>query len=381
MSSILSRAAVRQAVLVQNFARSASALLPQLSCTPSTSAAPSVGHARAGFHTCTVVSKKYQDTVDATEGADAGEEAPKRRGDREGRPFLDPRAPRIQPSIRADPIHKGYAGLIDILEHNAYCDGQREEDPDGWFFDGTKAEYDSDCDGDPFANGYLTEDELEFSEDYTPAPYVPGRIVDQIYFLYSVRGYSIKALCSKYRLSSEKISAIINLKFTEPEMVASGRFTTKVDKVLQQLYDDKFLNPDGSSPHENWKPDFDQGVNYNILQDDQIPDDVVPKKREVGNVLRLGHYLPKVAPPKKAERVHDSKFVFLGVSGRRNNKTRGRPMIVSDFNGDLRPASNRESLYRSWETRHWTVDAVKGKAGMPFADEDADKPAKYYLAP
>ena len=51
--------------------------------------------------------------------------------------------------------------MVDIIEHSAYCDGQREEDDDGFFFDNTRPEYDSDCDGDPFSNGYLTEDEYE----------------------------------------------------------------------------------------------------------------------------------------------------------------------------------------------------------------------------
>lgn len=269
-----------------------------------------------------------------------------------------------------------------MLEHNAYCDGQREEDPDGFFFDGTRAEYDSDCDGDPFANGYLTEDELEFGEDYAPAPYLPGRVVDQIYFLYSVRGYSVKALCAKYRLGSEKVSAIINLKHSEPDMIASGRYTTKVDKVMAQLYDGKFKDEaTGASPFENWGPDFDAGVNYTVLRDDQMPDDVTPVRRVVGNVLRIGHHLPRLPVPAKASRLHDSKFVFRSISGRRNNAARAIPLVTSDMDGTLRPATNLEALYRSWETRHWSAADIKGRAGLPFADADAHKPARFRVAP
>jgi len=76
------------------------------------------------------------------EGAGSGVGRGAGSGLRRGRPFLDPRAPRRQESIRSDPKHAAWGGMIDILEHNAYQDAQREEDADGWFFDGTKAEND-----------------------------------------------------------------------------------------------------------------------------------------------------------------------------------------------------------------------------------------------
>ena len=47
-------------------------------------------------------------------------------------------------------MHAAWGGLLDVMEHAAYCDGQREEDEEGFFFDNTRPEYDSDCDGDPF---------------------------------------------------------------------------------------------------------------------------------------------------------------------------------------------------------------------------------------
>ena len=50
----------------------------------------------------------------------------------------------------------------------------READPDGFFFDHTLAEGESDCEEDPFSNGYLTEDEIVFDEDYVPAYVVAG---------------------------------------------------------------------------------------------------------------------------------------------------------------------------------------------------------------
>lgn len=330
-------------------------------------------------------------------GGGIDDEAPRRGVDdegapvRRGRPFLDPRAPRRQPAIRDNPLHKRWGGFIDILEHNAYCDGQREEDPDGWFFDGTKAEYDSDCDGDPFANGYLTEDELEFPEEYAVEPYVPGRIVDQIYFLYSVRGYTVKQLCTKYRLGSEKVSAILNLKKTEPQMIAAGLFTNTVDNLMMHLYEDKFRSDgtkpgDGSkpsSPRENWGPDFDTGINYDMLRDDQDPDDVRPVARDTGNVLRVGHKLPKLRPLPKKDRTHDSKFVFRDISGSKREHQPGRTMVVADYDGTIRKANNVEALYRTWGVRRWSIDQMKGDAGLPFPDADSFKPYKgdWYLNP
>lgn len=155
--------------------------------------------------------------AEAEEGAGAGRGRGARRGGgrpqmtrRVGRPYLDPKAPRMLEHVRNDPHNAKWGGLIDIIEHAAYCDGQREEDEDGFFFDNTRAAYDSDCDGvcqrlvaadttidpgqrafgcwppgqfssspawllpsvifflagDPFTNGYLTEDEYEFPESY-----------------------------------------------------------------------------------------------------------------------------------------------------------------------------------------------------------------------
>jgi hypothetical protein len=131
---------------------------------------------------------------------------------RQGRPFLDPSAPRRVDAIRGDPMHAKYGGLVDILEHAAYCDGQREEHPEGFFFDNTRPEYDSDCDGDPFAASYLTEDEIEFPDNYTPSPYIPGRVMDAMWYLYTAKRWPIGRIADKYALSTARVSALLNLK-------------------------------------------------------------------------------------------------------------------------------------------------------------------------
>lgn len=109
-------------------------------------------------------------------------------------------------------MHDKYKGLVDILEHAAYCDGQREEHPEGFFFDNTRPAYDSDCDGDPFAASYLTEDEIEFPEEYAPSPYIPGRVMDAMWYLYTVKGWPIARIADKYALQTARVSAILNLK-------------------------------------------------------------------------------------------------------------------------------------------------------------------------
>lgn len=295
--------------------------------------------------------------------------------------------------------------MIDVLEHAAYCDGQREEDPDGFFFDGVVPEYDSDCEGDPFSNGYLTEDELEFDEGYKPAPYVPGRVADQIHFLSSVRRWPMQRLCAAYHLSSERVSAILNLKASEPEAIAAGMFTSRIDDILEQMYGDRFKKHGNASskgsrlakalgalPHagvaappvggqDNWQPDYDLGVNYEMLRDDQEPEDMMPVRRKHGTTLRMGHRLRDRPGPPRETRTHASRFVFVSIAGRKNDKRGGRPMTVSEWDGRIHPATNRDAIYRSWETRHWDVKAGKGTDHMPFKDEDADKPAKYRVAP
>lgn len=311
--------------------------------------------------------------ADDDDDAEGGPKGPVRVG----RPFLDPRAPRRQESIRNDPRHAKWGGMIDILEHNAYCDGQREEDPDGFFFDDTRAEYDSDCDGDPFSNGYLTEDEMEFPEEYQPAPYLPNRIVEQIWFLYSMRGYTVQQLSNRYRVTTEKVSAILALKKTEPEMIAAGMYSNVLEQYLLQIYGGDGPWAKEASRTENFGPDFDIGVNYNIMQDDQMPDDCYPVIRRGGNILRRGHVLPRIAQPPVSERLHKSKYAFMDVSGDRKNHRYGKKLKLrmSDYDGTIRPATNKDLLYRSYEGRYWTMELEKGKNGMPYKDEDAIAPA------
>ena len=150
-------------------------------------ARPSAGCLRRELHV-SLAACQMDDAADGGDDDEGGDGPAKNRFKRKGRMLLDPAADRKQPGIRADPGNAEWGGMIDLLEHAAYCDGQREEDEDGFFFDMTRPEYDSECDGDPFSACYLTEDEFEFPAEYVPSGYVPARINDQIYFLHAVRG-------------------------------------------------------------------------------------------------------------------------------------------------------------------------------------------------
>lgn len=77
------------------------------------------------------------------------------------------------------------------------------------------------------------------------------------------------------------------------------------------------------------------GVNYNVLRDDQMPDDCYPVVRSSGNSFRSTLHLPVIAPPPRKERKHGSKFVFKDTSGRTEDKRTDRQLLVSDYDGSV----------------------------------------------
>jgi hypothetical protein len=89
-----------------------------------------------------------------------------------------------------------------------------------------------------------------------------------------------------------------------------------------------------------------------------------------------------VKPAPAVARVHDSKFLFRSISGRKDNARQvGVSHVVSDWNGDVRPATNMEVLYRSWSGKRFSLADVKSRGGLPFREEDAHKPVSYRSAP
>lgn len=178
-------------------------------------------------------------------------------------------------------------------------------------------------------------------------------------------------------------------------MRATGRYDERIDAQLSDLYAGRFGTPSGKATRLPaaveaeaaggvFSEPMDVGPKGNMLHDDEDPDVALPfsdaVKRAggpVGNVLRVGHGLPKVAVPAKAERVHDSKFIFRDISGRARNPARlYNPLVTSDFDGTTRLASNKETLYRSWATRYWVPSrgSPASTKNWPFPDADEDKP-------
>lgn len=106
------------------------------------------------------------------------------------------------PPIRNDPLHEKYGLMKDVLEHEYWCDKQRERLPGGWpmLFQPTEEDVQRSIAmteeqiksgtvtsgespflmEDPWINGYLTEDEIMFHEEYEVQPYMSGKIKDQM---------------------------------------------------------------------------------------------------------------------------------------------------------------------------------------------------------
>ena len=172
-------------------------------------------------------------------------------------------------------------------------------------------------------------------------------------------------------------------------MKASGRYDERIDSQMSEFYGGRFgspvygsaampKNPSGHHPDEG----FNIGNGHSMLTDDVHVDEGVPltsaarRPEGAGTLLRVGHRLPTLPTPPKAERVFDSKFIFRDISGRAKNNARTlNPLVAAGWDGVTRQATNKETLYRSWETRYWGVD--KASAGStkhwPFADKNADK--------
>ena len=179
-------------------------------------------------------------------------------------------------------------------------------------------------------------------------------------------------------------------------MKASGRYDERLDAQLSDLYSGRFGTP-VARPHlsaeatynaakagaakraeagETFHENLEMGNSFLLLKDDEDPERAMPRKGSGGLVLRTGHSFPRIPVPPLKDRVHKSKYVFRDISGRGVANWRlVNPLVTADFDGVTRPATNTETLYRSWHTRYWAQSRVsKGSSkGMPFADADANK--------
>ena len=179
-------------------------------------------------------------------------------------------------------------------------------------------------------------------------------------------------------------------------MRATGRYDERLDAQLTDLYSGRFGSPiakpkqsvaeaaaaaaaaatAAAAEPSSGEGKLEYGNSFAVLQDAEPLEAAMPlRSGPVGNALRVGHNLPRVALPPKAARAHDSKFVFRDVSGRGRLRAKD-PLVVSDVDGAVRPASNRETLYRSWHPRAWThaQSSRDSTKGWPFGDAEEDAP-------
>ncbi len=152
------------------------------------------------------------------------------------------------------------------------------------------------------------------------------------------------------------------------------------DAQMEELYRGRFGSRRASS---HGQTDWSVGPQATLLPDDQMPDDVMPKMTRAANLgaLRVGHGLARLPVPPPSSRTHGSKFVFRDISGPRPDAARRNPALTADFSGAVRLATNKEVLYRSWTPRYWSVDKMRGRDGLPYADAEEDKPASFHLPP
>ena len=173
-------------------------------------------------------------------------------------------------------------------------------------------------------------------------------------------------------------------------MRASGRYDERLDAQLTDLYSGRFGSPvarpklspaeaaaeAAAAPSTYSEGRQETGNSYLLLRDDEDPGLAMPlRPAPVGNALRIGHSLPRLALPPKASRAHDSKFVFRDVSGSSGRREARGQLVVGDVDGAVRPASNRETLYRSWHTRYWSVaqSSRQSSKGWPFGDAEEEE--------
>lgn len=319
---------------------------------------------------------------------------------RQPRPFLKPiknLKDRQIPALREHAASKAWGGLIDIIEHDMYHQKIADGDSGGAFHDFQVAPYDSECPETPFYNSYLTEDEFTDTGDYLDGDdgeldslqddagarsprFIPDRVRNAMYFLWSERGWGLPDIARRFKVSTARASFIINLKRTEPECIAQGTYSEDMDKAIEALADITADYDQGSRDPE-YPEDMDAGLNVAFLKDAQLPDDVVPVKPWRGNALRLGLYIPPAdAAPPKSERRHKHPFAIKDISPGQGTEIRLLPYAfrhrVVDYDGTVRQASQVEEIRRTNRARRFFISRKHGHGSnhMPFPDAAANMP-------
>lgn len=210
--------------------------------------------------------------------------------------------------------------------------------------------------------------------DWEDPVYVPDRVRQQIYFLWAHKGMSIPELAQRFGIRTERISAFILLKRTEPEMAAKGMVSEEPDRIMEALYGPEAVGQ--TRPRWNEKDDFEQGLDVAVLKDAQLPEDCFPVMKFRGHRLRVAYPTPPVPLPPIDQRRHHSRFairdISAGDSGLRSALARH---VVIDHDGTRRMATKREELYRAPRIRRAYVKRNGyGSGNLPVPDAELDKP-------
>jgi len=160
-----------------------------------------------------------------------------------------------------------------------------------------------------------------------------------------------------------------------------------------QLYDGSLAQ---GAPAEDFNPDFDMGVNYNVLRDDQMPTTATPRPLQRQLVpLHAAPARDRAAAAQGAQarvqvrvqgherahggQTHGPPVAGVGTTGgsvsRRRARLPARRAAAARRPAaaplQVRPATNLEALSRSWATRAFSFERVRSKSGLPFPEEDA----------
>jgi len=84
------------------------------------------------------------------------------------------------------------------------------------------------------------------------------------YYLFCHEGWDVKRLSQRFGVRSERVAVILNMKRTEEDMKATGRYDDRVDELFSKMYSgrfDAFVEKGLSN---------DQGINLAVLKDEQV---------------------------------------------------------------------------------------------------------------
>ena len=106
-----------------------------------------------------------------------------------------------------------------------------------------------------------------------------------------------------------------------------------------------------------------RNLTYSAAGGLQLPDDVLPKWEVPANTSKLHWRLPAVPVPPREERTFKAKYVFKDINVATGD---GDALRVVDYDGSVRPASEREAASRTWRMQRWNIRRDAKKDPLDF---------------